>query len=99
MKRLWIGVVEALAGPSTLEGNTCALTNVVAGAKTESDYVASLMKVFENYGWTVLGVENGRPIDSVEGCSEEIADIIERAKANPLACIYSTFFSSPSRPN
>ena len=99
MKRLWIGVVEVLTEPDTMEGDTRAFTNVVTWATTASDYVASVTTVFEEYGWTVLGAENARPIVASEGFNEEMTEIIERAKTNPNACIYATFYSYPSRPN
>jgi hypothetical protein len=46
----------------------------------------------------VLGVENARPIASESSFDEEIAEIIERAKTNPNACIFATFHYYPSKP-
>ncbi len=98
MQELWIGVVEVLTEASVGDGDTHAFTNVVTWAKSASDYVDSVTLVFNEYGWTLLGVENERPIGSEIGFNEEIADIIERAKQNPKACIYATFYFYPSKP-
>jgi hypothetical protein len=45
----------------------------------------------------VLGVENARPVASENSFNEEIAEIIERAKNNPNACIFATFHYYPSK--
>lgn len=54
--------------------------------------------IFEEYGWTVLGTENERPIDGEAGFSDEINEIIESAKQNPNACIFTTFNYFLSKP-
>lgn len=97
MKRLWIGVAEVLTEPSPGDGNTRAFTNVVTWADCTRDYVTAVTKVFSEYGWTVLGVENARPIDSETDFNEEIAEIIENAKTNPNACIFATCYYYPSK--
>jgi hypothetical protein len=99
MKQLWIGVVEVLLEPTALNGDTRAFTNVVTWANGTSEYADSVTTVFAGYGWTVLGIENERPIDCETNFSEEIAEIIESAKTNPNACIFATFYSYPSPPN
>jgi hypothetical protein len=98
MKSLWIGVVEALTEPSSGDGDTRAFTNVVTWANSAAGYATAVTEVFLEYGWTVLGVENARPVDSETGFNEEIAEIIERAMTNPKACIYATFHYYPSNP-
>ena len=98
MQELWIGVVEVLTEPSIGSGDTRAFTNVVTWASTVSEYVDSVTKVFEAYGWTVLGTENERPIGEESGFSEEIAEIIERAQQNPKACIFAALHYYPSKP-
>jgi hypothetical protein len=42
-----------------------------------------------------LGTENARPVDSETGFNEEIAEIIERAKPEPNACIVATSYYYP----
>jgi hypothetical protein len=91
-------LVEVLTEPSIDGDNTRAFTNVVAWATEESDYRATLASVFDGYGWTVLGVENLKPIDEATDFSEEISEIVERARTFPKACIFGTFYYYPSRP-
>jgi hypothetical protein len=98
MRELWIGVVEVLTKSSVGDGNTRAFTNVVTWATTASDFVNSVTTVFAEYGWTVLSVENQRPIASETGFEEEITEIIERAKLIREACIFGTFHYYPSKP-
>ncbi len=99
MKELWIGVVEVLTEPSVWDGDTRAFTNVVTWASNASGYIHSVTAVFEKYGWTVLGTENERPIAGLTDISEEITEIIERAKTNANACIFATFHYYPSKPS
>ena len=97
MRELWIGVVEVLTQPSVGNGDTRAFTNVVTWASAVSDYVDSVTSVFNEYGWTVLGTENERPIAGESGFSDEITEIIQSAQRNPEACIFATFYYYPSR--
>jgi hypothetical protein len=99
MQELWIGVVEVLTEPSVGSGDTRAFTNVVTWATNASDYVDSVTTVFIEYGWTVLGTENERPVAGETDFNEEIAEIIERARHIPKACIFATFHYYPSKPN
>jgi hypothetical protein len=98
MQELWIGVVEVLTEPSVGSGDTRAFTNVVTWATNASDYVDSVTAVFAEYGWTVLGTENERPVVGETDFNEEITEIIERAKHIPKACIFATFYYYPSKP-
>jgi hypothetical protein len=98
MKELWIGVVEVLTEPSSGDGNTRAFTNVITWATSVSTFLAKVTSVFSEYGWNVLGTENVRPISLEVDFDEEIVEIIERARANPNACIYATFHYYPSKP-
>jgi hypothetical protein len=72
MQELRIGVVEVLTEPGIGRGDTCAFTNVVTWAATASEYVDSVATVFAECGWTVLSVENQRPIAGETGFDEEI---------------------------
>ena len=98
MKELWIGVVEVLTEPSSGDGDTRAFTNVITWATSVSTFLAKVTSVFSEYGWSVLGSENVRPIDFEAEFGEEIIEIIERAKTNPNACIFATFHYYPSKP-
>jgi hypothetical protein len=98
MKELWIGVVEVLTEPSAGDGDTRAYTNVVTWAESVSSYIDQVTAVFAEYGWTVLGSKNIRPVDPNDSYSEDVAEVIQRAKANPKACIFARFHYYPSKP-
>lgn len=98
MAELWIGVVEVLTDPSSGDGDTRAFTSVVTWATSVSTYLAKVAAVFSECRWDVLGSENVRPVDREEDFDEEIVEIIEHAKTNPNACIFSTFHYYPSKP-
>jgi hypothetical protein len=70
---------------------------VISWATGTPDYIQAVTAVFAEYGWTVLGTENERPIAGETGFDEEITEIIERAKQNPIACIFATFHYYPSK--
>jgi len=99
MRELWIGVLEVLTEPDIENGNIRAFTSVVTWASTVSEFVGSATAVFEEYGWSVLGSANIRPIAGETGFNEEITEMIESAKQNPKACIFATFYSYPSKPS
>lgn len=98
MKELWIGVVEVLTDAASGAGDTRAFTNVVTWASSATEYADSVKLVFAEYGWEIIGVENVRLIADQSDFIDEIAEIIERARVNPSACIYSTFHYYPSVP-
>lgn len=98
MKELWIGVVEVLTDESSGEGNTRAFTNVVTWAESDAEYFRVVRLVFGKYGWTVLGFERVRPVAEQSGYQDEIIEIIDKARVNPDACVYSTFHYYPSMP-
>jgi len=98
MKELWIGVVEVITEPSVGSGNTRAFTKVVTWASSTPDYVDSVTSVFAKYGWSVLSTENERPVAGLTDFSDEIVEIIDRARDNPRACIFATLYYYPSKP-
>ena len=99
MKALWIGVAEVLTDANLGEGNSRAFTNVVAWAESDAEYAKVVRVVFEKYGWDVLGFERVHPVAEQSGYQDEIAQIIDRARVNPNACIYSTLHYYPSKPD
>jgi hypothetical protein len=96
-KEIWTGRVEVLT-PPTESGNTKAFTNVVTWASNSQSYKDTVESVFEKYGWILIGVEEYGPLTANETPGGFVADAAERAKDNPLACIYSTFHYYPSKP-
>jgi hypothetical protein len=98
MKELWIGVVEVLTDTVSSEGNTRAFTNIVTWATSTEDYSNTVTQVLAKYEWTVLGIQNSRSIGGETGFNEEITEIIERARINPIACVFATLRYYPSKP-
>jgi hypothetical protein len=47
--------------------------------------------MLESYGWNLLGVEKSNPASLAHDYSDEVADMLERTRANPNAIIYGAF--------
>jgi hypothetical protein len=97
MRELWIGRVELLTPPTEF-GDTKAFTNVVTWAGDELQFSERIASVFEEYGWTLIGVEECGPVDALSGLGEEVSEIVEKSREIPEACIYTTFHYYPSKP-
>ncbi|MGD0682814.1 MAG: hypothetical protein ABR990_12280 [Terracidiphilus sp.] len=97
MKELWTGRVEVLTPPTEF-GDTKAFTNVVTWAVDAQQFRTRVASVFEEYGWTLIGVEECGPVAAYDCLVEEVSAVIESAKDNPNACIYMTFHYYPSKP-
>jgi len=93
---LWIGRVEVLT-PATDSGDTKAFTNVITWASKAEEFEATVAQVFEEYGWSLLGVEECGPVALRSGFDDEFLEAIESAKGNLNACIYMTFYYYPSK--
>lgn len=93
---LWIGRVEVLT-PATDSGDTKAFTNVITWASKAEEFSAMVAHVFEEYGWSLLSVEECGPVALRSGFDEEFLDAIESAQDNLNACIYTTFYYYPSK--
>jgi hypothetical protein len=96
-KELWIGCVEVLTPPTDL-GDTKAFTNVVTWASDTESFSQLTNCVFEEYGWSLLGVEECGPVSSRKNLGEDVLEAIDNARGNPNACIYTTFHYYPSKP-
>jgi hypothetical protein len=97
MRELWIGRVELLTPPTEF-GDTKAFTNVVTWAGDEQQFKDQVATVFEEYGWTLICVEECGPVDAQNGLGQEVSEIVEKARGIPEACIYTTFHYYPSKP-
>jgi hypothetical protein len=51
--------------------------------------------MLESYGWNLLGVEESNPASLAHDYSDEVADMLERTRANPNAVIYGSFHTHP----
>jgi hypothetical protein len=96
VKEIWTGRVEVLTSPTEF-GDTKAFTNVVTWAADAEGYKQRIASVFEEYGWTLTGVEESSPIAKHESLSAFDANARDRAIDNPEACIYGTFHYYPSK--
>ena|ERR1035437_1271779 len=97
MKELWIGRVELLTPPTEF-GDTKAFTNIVTWASDVPQFREGVASVLEEYGWSLIGIEECGIVSARKDFGEEVVDAIERARGNPNACIYSTFYYYPSKP-
>jgi len=95
MTQLWIGTVELLPEPSR-NGDTRALTNVIAWAIGLADFKRTVESVVCKYDWTLLAIERARPIEDSDEFNQEIADLIASAKLNPNECTIGTLHYYPS---
>ena len=94
--QIWIGtVVLYFANPDTPNLWKPAFANVVTWACDADDFAQKCRRMLENYGWKLLGVARANPVSDDDVFSEEIADMVERTRANPDATIYGTFHSYP----
>jgi len=98
MKELWTGRVEVLTPPNEF-GDTKAFTNVVTWASSEQELKDQVALVFEEYGWSLIGVEECSPVSALGSLNEELSEVVERAKGYPKACIYMAFHYYPSKPS
>jgi len=97
MNELWTGRVEVLTPPSEF-GDTKAFTNFVTWSDSAEDFRNHVATVLEEYGWSLIGVEECSPVSAYDHLGEEVSAAVERAKALPKACIYTTFHYYPSKP-
>lgn len=88
-----------LTEPSEISGNTRAFTNVVTWAEDVASYRDRVESVFAKYGWSLLGTESVREVRDRSSLTEDMVQIVEIAKSNPNACIFSTFHYYPSQPS
>ena len=98
MRELWTGRVEVLT-PPTDSGDTKAFTNVVTWASNAHEFRNQVASVFEEYGWSLIGVEECGPVSAHECLDEETFEVVARAKDIPKACIYMTFYYYSSKPS
>jgi hypothetical protein len=52
-------------------------------------------QMLESYGWKLLGVEKANPAPADYHVSDEVADMLERTRANKNAISYGTFHTYP----
>jgi hypothetical protein len=97
MKDLWIGRVELLTPPTEF-GDTKAFTNIVTWASNAQQFKDRVASVLEEYGWSLIGVEECGEASKRENIGEAVVDAMDKARGNPNACIYTSFHYYPSKP-
>jgi hypothetical protein len=96
-RELWIGMVElkALPGSDYLTDRAGAFTNIVTWASDAAEFRRNVALLAAKMQLYVVEIENEEPIADRERRgwvpSEEIEDVIQRARSNQNAIIYSTF--------
>jgi hypothetical protein len=93
-QELWRGLVELRRLPDSelLSGSAGAFTTIVTWASNSAEYRNKAERLAASLGLYVFGVEGAHPVaDDPPSSADEIADLLERAEANPNAILYGTF--------
>jgi hypothetical protein len=94
MESIWLITCEILVEPGDLaSGQTKAFANVVTWADSQDSVTSKIKRYLESFKWHLISFENAHPVDDGRAYSEEVWDLIDRARTNPQAIILGTFFS------
>jgi hypothetical protein len=96
MKELWTGQVHLLTPPMDF-GDTKCLTNVVAWADDEEDFVATVTVVFARRNWSIVEVSHCQRAADFAAKNAELSQQIAEAKRQPGSCIFGTLHYYRSR--
>lgn len=93
---IWIGTIEIsffdFDAPDIRKN---AYTVVTTWASSPEEFSQKCRRMLESYGWTLLGVDKSNPVPADSVFDDDVADMLERTKANPNAIIYGTFHTYP----
>jgi hypothetical protein len=93
---IWIGTIEiSWSDEKTPTVFQPAFTVVTTWATSPEEFRDKCVRMLENYGWNLLGVEQAKPVPNDGEFSEEVEDMLTRTRTNPNAIIYGTFHSYP----
>lgn len=91
-RQVWIGTIEVsipdAQKPSVMR---YGFINITTWAGTREEFQQKCTRMFESYGWKLLGLERANPVPDDAAFNEEVAEMLERTRANPNAIIYGTF--------
>jgi hypothetical protein len=87
---IWIGTEKT---PTVFHP---AFTMVTTCATSVKEFREKCVRLLENYGWKLLGVEQANPGRNEGGFSEEVEEILARTRTNPNWIIYGAFHSYPA---
>jgi hypothetical protein len=91
---LWIVMCEvAMEKGDVPDGDTIGFMNIVTWAHTADSAREKIVNYFRTFRWELVSVERSNPVDEDATYSEEITDMIERARGNKMAIILGTYFS------
>jgi len=94
METIWLITCEILVEPDDLaSGQTKAFANVITWADSPDSATSKAKQYLERFKWHLISFENAHPVDDDREYSEEVWDMIDRARTNPQARILGTFFS------
>ena len=92
--KLWIVRVEMTVQPEDFpSGDTVGFTNIVTWASDAEGASSKIREYVARYDWHVLGVEQVNSVDESLSYSDEMNDMIDRARDNPQAILLGTFHS------
>jgi hypothetical protein len=93
---IWIGTVEiSWTNENTPNVFQPAFTVVTTWASNAEEFREKCARMFESYGWKLIGIERANPVPDEGEFREEIEDMLERTRSNPKAIIYGIFYSYP----
>ena len=93
---IWIGAVEiSFANENRTTVFKPAFTVITTWANNAEEFREKCIRMFETYGWKLMGVDRANPVPDIGKYSEEVEDMLERSRSNPNAIIYGTFHTYP----
>jgi hypothetical protein len=93
---IWIATVEILVAPDDLSsGRTKGFINITTWANTEQGAAKKVARYLERYNWHLLGVERIHRFEEGVTYEDEVADMVERTRANPDAIILGSIHTYP----
>ena len=94
MSVLWRVMTEIRVQPDDFAGgNTNGFINVITWAESAEHACERLANYIGGFDWHIVEVDSVVPVNDLIQCSEEMEDMIIRAKDNPIAIILGTFHS------
>jgi hypothetical protein len=100
--KLWIGLVRVkpLPGNDWWGSGAGAYTNIITWAESSAEFRQKAQTLAAKLSLYVVDVEGEEPLshrskDGVVEMTEDIEEMITRAKSNPNAIVYGTFHKYP----
>jgi hypothetical protein len=95
-KVIWVGTIEiSYLDHEDSDKRKNAFTVVTTWASSVEEFRRKCELLLESYGWKLLGIDRANPAAENYDYNEEVADQLEKARVNPNAIIYGTFYTYP----